>query len=74
MNLLQTVENVQNNASQSKIAKTLNISSSTLHNIIKMFRESGGYNPHMNTFIVHEHSSPYHPKIQVKAPSCDKKE
>lgn len=42
MNLLQTVENVQNNACQSKIAKTLNISTSTLHNIIKMFRESGG--------------------------------
>ena len=35
------VEKFQNNIPQGKIAKTLKISSSTVHNIIKRFRESG---------------------------------
>ena len=38
---LLIVENFQNNIPQCKIAKTLKISSSTVYNIIKRFRESG---------------------------------
>ena len=38
---LLIVEKFQNNIPQCKIAKTLKISSSTVHNIIKRFRESG---------------------------------
>ena len=39
--LLQIVEQFQNNVPQHKVAKTLSIPSSTVHNIIIRFRESG---------------------------------
>ena len=38
----QIVQQFKNNASQRTITRNLGISSSTVHNIIKRFRESGG--------------------------------
>merc|ERR1712101_17518 len=42
----QIVEQFKNNVSQSTIARNLGISTSTVHNIIKRFRESGEITAH----------------------------
>ena len=39
---VQIIEMFKNNVSQRKIGRDLDISPSTVHNIIKIFKESGG--------------------------------
>ena len=71
--LCQTVGELSDNVSQRSIAKNLGLSPSTVHNIVKRFRESGessvhkgqGWKPLLN---VRDHLNPQ--PVRFEKPSC----